>query len=496
MSEPDDTLGSSEVRHRAVRGGIALIGRGTALRALGLLTNLVLARILVPREFGELAIGLTVVALASLFVTGGLGSALVRRSTPPRRSELQGVLAMQLLLGALIALVTAAVALPFGRTGVVTTIMTLALPVTAIRTPGVVLTERRMQYGPIVLSEVTETAVYAACAIGAALVGFGVYGVAAAGLVRAFTGSVAMLVAVPEGRLWPRLHWAEVRPIMGFGAKFQAASLIGVGRDQALNVGLAVAGSLSVLGLWGLALRLLQAPFLMFEALWRVSFPAVARMLDAGDDVSEPLRRTAATLGVGVGIVLVALAGSAWDLVPFAFGERWASAAPAVALPCVGLLLSGPVSVVSAGFLYARGDAGAALWATAISSIVVVACSVSLVAATGEVWGVGVGQCLGAIVEAVIFLRATRRHGLDGIATQAVVTTACGAVAVAAGWLACESIANHLLGACAAMALSVAVFGLTLCLVDFRALRETARLGRRTLRNAAARDAEPLSSAT
>ena len=91
------------MRHRAVRGGIALIGRGTALRALGLLTNLVLARILVPQEFGELAIGLTVVALASLFVTGGLGSALVRRSTPPRRSELQGVLAMQLMLGGLIA---------------------------------------------------------------------------------------------------------------------------------------------------------------------------------------------------------------------------------------------------------------------------------------------------------------------------------------------------------------------------------------------------------
>ena len=117
MTEPDDdTLASSEVRHRAVRGGIALIGRGTALRALGLLTNLVLARILVPQEFGELAIGLTVVALASLFVTGGLGSALVRRSTPPRRSELQGVLAVQLMLGGLIALVTAAVALPFGRT--------------------------------------------------------------------------------------------------------------------------------------------------------------------------------------------------------------------------------------------------------------------------------------------------------------------------------------------------------------------------------------------
>jgi O-antigen/teichoic acid export membrane protein len=486
MTAPDDRLASSEVRHRALRGAVALIGRGTALRGLGLLTNLVLARILVPREFGELAIGLTVVALANLFVTGGLGATLVRRPETPRRSELQGVLAMQLALGAVIALATAAVALPFGRTGVVTSIMALALPVTAIRTPSVVLTERRMQYGPIVLSEVTETAVYAVLAIGAALAGLGVYGVAAAGLVRAFTGSVSMLITVPEGRLWPRLHWAQVRPILGFGAKFQAASLIGVSRDQGLNVGVAAVGSLSALGLWGLAYRLLQAPYLMFEALWRVSFPAVARMLDAGEDVREPLQRAAATLTVAVGVVLVALAGSAWDLVPFAFGGRWSSAAPAVALPCIGMLFSGPISVVSAGFLYARGDAGSALRATGISSIVTVACSVVLVGATGEVWGIGVGQFLGAVVEAVIFLRATHRHGLDGIATRAVATTACGAVAATAGWLACQSISSHVLGTLVSIPLSVAVFGMALGLVDFRALRETARLGRRTMRSAAA----------
>jgi hypothetical protein len=86
----------------------------------------------------------------------------------------------------------------------------------------------------------------------------------------------------------------------------------------------------------------------------------------------------------------------------------------------------------------------------------------------------------------VIFLHATRRHGLDGIATRAVVTTACGAVAAAAGWLACHSTSSHLAGTCVAIPLSIAVFGLTLSLVDFRALRETARLGRRTLRSAAA----------
>jgi O-antigen/teichoic acid export membrane protein len=474
-------LTSSEIRRRAVRGTVALVGRSTALRVIGLATNVVLARLLLPSEFGELAIGLTTLTLASLFVAGGLGAALLQRREPPRRSELEGVVTTQVILGVAIGVVIAAIAAPLGTTGLVTAIMVWSLPISALRTSSVVLTERQMQYGPIVVAEVLETAVYAVIAIVSVLLGAGVYGVAAAAVVRAVVGTGYMLAAVPDGLVRPRLNWSEVRPLLSFGAQFQAAAVIGVGRDEGLNVGLAALGSLSLLGFWGLAQRVLQIPFLLFEALWRVSFPALARLTDAGDDVKELLGRTSSSLSIGVGLVLVALAASAQDVVPLVFGEHWSPTATSVALPCLGLLLSGPVSVVSAGFLYANGDARTVLNAMIASSIVVIVVSLGIVAIDDVTWAPGVGLLLGSLVEAAFFLVAMRRHGVRGVGHKTAICAACGVLAAGCGWYAGRQIDDQVLGAMVAVAVSEVVYVGTLLAVGRDSLRNVVRLSKRAL---------------
>ncbi len=454
------------------------MGRSTALRIIGLATNVVLARLLVPSEFGELAIGLTTLTLASLFVAGGLGAALLQRREPPRRSELEGVVTVQVILGIALGAAIAAIAIPLGRTGVVTAIMVWSLPISALRTSSVVLTERQMQYGPIVVSEILETAVYAVIAIVSVVLGAGVYGVAAAAVVRSVVGSGYMLAAVPAGLVRPRLNWGEVRPLLSFGAQFQAAAVIAVGRDEGVNVGLAALGGLSILGFWGLAQRVLQIPFLLFEALWRVSFPAMARLTDAGDDVKRLLARTSSSLSVGVGVVLVALAASAQDLVPLVFGEQWRPTAVSVALPCLALLLSGPVSVVSAGFLYANGDARTVLNAMTVSSVVVLVVSLSIVAVDDVSWAPAVGLFIGSLVEAMFFLLAMRRHGVDGVGRRTAVPAGCGAVAAACGWFAARQVDDHVIGMLVAVAVSQMVYIAALCVVGRQALKDVVRLTR------------------
>lgn len=479
-----EELPPAELRRRAFTGALGLVGRGTAVRGFGLLTNLVLARILTPRDFGVLAIGLTIVALGDLVVSGSLGAGLVRRREPPSRIELQSVLALQLMLGVGIAALTAAVALPFGRTGEVTAIMVLALPITCIRTAGIVHTERQLRYGPIVGSEVLETALYGVAAIAAALAGLGVYGVAVAGVLRALVGTGYVFVAVPEGRMWPRLDWAAVRPIVRFGAQFQAGALVAVARDQALNVGLAGIGGLTVLGLWGLASRMLQIPMLLFQALWRVSFPAVARLLDAGEEVIDSLRDAAGSLTLMVGIMLAPLAASAGHLIPLLFGERWTDAAPAVSISCAALILSGPVSVVSAGFLYARGDGASVLRGVSASAVVTVVVSLVAVALSGSPLGVGIGQAAGAVTESFVFARADTRHGFLGVLNAALPCAYCSTVAAVCGWLVARDIGSDLLGTIVAVAFSaVALLGLVR-IVDPVNTRATVQLGRRRLRAA------------
>ena len=52
----------------------------------------------------------------------------------------------------------------------------------------------------------------------------------------------------------------------------------------AVNLVVAAAGGTQLLGYWSLANRLLQVPFWLLQALWRVSYPTMARLRAHGED--------------------------------------------------------------------------------------------------------------------------------------------------------------------------------------------------------------------
>ena len=74
---PGDLLDADEVRRRAAGGAAALGVRNVVLLAAGLLANLVLARLLVPSDFGYVALGQTLALVGSYLASGGLGIALI-----------------------------------------------------------------------------------------------------------------------------------------------------------------------------------------------------------------------------------------------------------------------------------------------------------------------------------------------------------------------------------------------------------------------------------
>ena len=73
----------------------------------------------------------------------------------------------------------------------------------------------------------------------------------------------------------------EGTALLGFGVRYQAVGLLHMLRDQGVNIAVASFGGVAVLGLWGVAWRIIQMPFSFFAALWRVSFPGMSRLVAA-----------------------------------------------------------------------------------------------------------------------------------------------------------------------------------------------------------------------
>lgn len=435
-SEPE--LAPVDVRRRAGVGAVAVTARGVAINLLALGGGIVLARLLLPRDFGLVAVGATLVMLGMFFSDAGIGAALIRRAMEPSRAELRSVLGFQLAATIAVAGVASAATAPFGTVGRVTAVMSLALPLAALRTPALIVLERRLSYRPLALAEVSGAAAYYGWAIVTVLAGWGVWGLATAVVVQAATTSGLMIAVAPRRTLRPHIKTKIIRELIGFGLRYQAVGALVVGRDQALNLGTASLAGVSVLGLWSVARRLLEPSFLLFASLWRVSYPAMARLIAAGEDVRPVVERAVGRVTVGSGVLVVPLVGSAPALVPTLLGQAWEEAA--VVLPWAGLalMISGPVSVAATGYLWASGDASTPLRAAAADALAWCAVSLPLLPVAG-VGALGVGWLAGATAQATVFERALRRHLRARVAPSLLIPTAIAAAAAGAGWIVSSS---------------------------------------------------------
>ncbi len=274
-----------ELKRKVLTGSVLVTLRGAIVGLLALVSTVVLTRNLSSSDFGVVSLGFSLATGAAIVSEVGLGAGLIRRVDPPGRLELRAVAGAQLLAAlGLIALV-AAVGFPFGQIGEVTAAMMVCLPLLAFRTPGMITLERELKYRQVAQIEVWEALVYVVALVPIVLVGGGVWGVVLATNLRFASGVVLMAVFAPDGVLWPSFEFRRLRHLVHFGLHYQAVTLATVAQSQCLNLGTAAIGGVSTFAIWSVTFRLLQVPFLLFRALWRVSFPSISALASKTSDI-------------------------------------------------------------------------------------------------------------------------------------------------------------------------------------------------------------------
>jgi O-antigen/teichoic acid export membrane protein len=486
--EEEGALPRDELRRRASAGVSIVATRGLAILLLSFGGNVVVARLLTPHDFGVIAIGMAFVYFISTLADGGLGAALIRRPEPPEREELQGLMALQLSVSLGLALASAALAAPFGRIGWVVAVMVSSMPLVMLQFPGRILLERSLSYHRLAIVELSQVFAYQAWAIGFVVAGFGVWGLASATVAMRAVAAIAMAAVCPAGVVRPRFSWSRVRPLIGFGLRFQGASATSFVEGQGLNASIAVIAGISTLGLWSLARRLMEVPFLLFDSLWRVSFPTMSQLVAAKEDVAPLIERAVAMAAVGSGVILTGLAGSAPGLIPGVFGEQWRAAASIVPAACLALAIAGPLSVATVGYLYAVGDASAVLRAHVFRMLSLFAVALPLLPVLGAT-ATGLGWLASSVVDSVFLGRATLKWTRVPLIRPLLIPVNVGIVAAVAGWLVADLGGADLVSGLVGGAASVLLFVAGLFVLRRKLLRETVRFALRSMRGAASRRA-------
>jgi O-antigen/teichoic acid export membrane protein len=474
-------MGAQEVRSRAVRGAVSVGLRNLAVRAINLVGMVILARLLDPRDFGLLAFAFAVKSISDMLAAGGLAAGLIRREETPTRRELQATLGFQLTTTTALVCLIALSGVLFGGAAWVATVMAASLPIFALRVPTIVMLERKLDWSLPARAEIAETVVYNVISISLVVAGVGVWGVAAAASAQAVVGSALLIAGGGVGMLRPTRDPEVTRPLLRFGFHFQAVPLVGAAREQGVNMVIAAAGGIAMLGIWSAAYRVLQTMLLLLQSLWRVSYPAMARALEAGEDARPMLERILVVTAVLVGLPAVWVAGSAPDLVHAVFGSTWTDAVAVLPWGAAAIMIQGPVSTMSSGFLQARGDVGRIVVVVLVQAGVWIVTAALLIPSLG-VEGAAVSMFVGAIVYSVLTVLLVRRHVPISVLRPMVGPVLIAAFAALAARFVADAIDPPLVGMLCSAVEGTALYASLLFLfrrADVRTVASTINLARR-----------------
>jgi O-antigen/teichoic acid export membrane protein len=255
------------------------------------------------------------------------------------------------------------------------------------------------------------------------------------------------------------------------------ASLV---RDQGLNLLAASLGGLTVLGIWSLASRVLQGVLFVFTSLFRVSFPAVARLVESGEDPRSSVQRALSLSTIITGFAVVAIGGCAPALVPFAFGDRWHGVVAVLPWAAAGLVVAGPVATTAVSFLYARGEPRTVLNSVLAHSAAWYLVAVPLIPTLGAE-ALGIGWAVGCAVDVTVLARALARHGIR-VAPFSGPPAVAAALAGAAAWLIAAAMGPTLLGVAASLAGGEVAYLAVMLAVRPALVADVCRTTRRALR--------------
>jgi lipopolysaccharide exporter len=333
----------------AVTGARWLAAARAASDSVQFVSAVILARLIVPAEFGHAAIALILVPLSAILTFEGFGSALVQRKTVSREHIETATLA-SLVAGALLTLVTffgaPFVATPiFGaRTAELIQVAAPLFMLTGISAVSRSLLWRRLEFRAVSMIEMSSLLAGAILSVGFALAGLDGEAIVLGQVSGTALATVLLFLLARPAR--PRWHGVELREILGFGGPASAAGLLHVAITNADYTILAARLSATQVGLYWRAFQLgVVYQDKISGVMMRLAFPVYSRTRDL--DQLRHLHERATRVHAAVIVPLLAI-GIVVEptLVPWMFGEAWRDAV----LPAQLLSVAGMVAAVLTGY--------------------------------------------------------------------------------------------------------------------------------------------------
>lgn len=356
--------------------------------------GVILARLLVPADFGMIVTIQVFTGFVGMVTSGGMGQALIRAKVVDK-NDFNAILTLQLVLGALIYLgffLSSPWFAEYFENPLYKDLMRVSALVFLIRPYVYMRTSwlnREMDFKKRSVIGIITGVVSGLSSILMAFFGMGVWSLTISGLVGAIFRNALLARATPL-KLRLNFDFSIMRKHSAYGSKIVANDFLGHIRREAVKLILAKLAGPAFLGLYNKADSLHRLPYKMFASpVAQPLFRAMSKIQDDLDQTKYMFYRVITLLAVYILPFYIGLLWIAEPFIVFVYGEQWLpSAEPLRILAIAGFfyIISRPCGVL----LMAQNRLTQEMVAQAVILIVAVsACIIGLNwGLAGVSWGI------------------------------------------------------------------------------------------------------------
>lgn len=402
---------TNNLRDKTFSGAKWLSIRFASQEGLHFITSIILARLLLPGQFGILGMLAIFIAVSSVFIDGGLGSSLIQRKNLSQ-VDCNTIFYVNIVIG-VAATASLFLAAPFianiFKQPILTPLarfLSLQLLISSFIIVQRALRQKELDYRSITLIQLFSGILSAIIGITMALKGFGVLALATQHLaIKVFS-----LIFYWTSSSWHptfSFSFSSLKEMFGFGFKLLSSNLL----DKFFrNIYFAIIGwayTPAALGFYTKAFSLKKIPS---EGTSRVvsgmMFPVFSTIQDDPTRIKRGMRKTMQVLCLVTFPLMIGMIATAKPLIHTLIGTEWLPSVPLLQVLGIGALLY-PLQTLNISPLQALGRSDLCLRLNVIKKIITVI--IILVTIWWGVIAIVVGQAVGAYISYYINTRYTAK---------------------------------------------------------------------------------------
>lgn len=347
---------SDKIADSALRGVFWIGGSHVIKQLIGIVTYILLARLLTPDDFGLMGMVMVFISFSMLFVEFGIGAAIIH-SKELSELAIQSAFWINFIFSTVLALILAAsaplIADFYGNDQLseLTVVLALGLILSGMQVIPKALLQRSLHFFPIARAEVISSTVAALSALLMAWQGYGVWAL----VTQPIMGNIMLVLLFSYGAAWlPRMHfnWSAVRSYIHYSSGVLASNLLTFLNRNSDDFIIGKFLGSTALGYYTLAYQIMLYPLQQVSGIIvKVLFPSLSHLQDDRPRFRSMYLKAITSIAIITFPMMLGLLSVAEDFILVVFGEKWLEMLDVLRIFCILGMLQSVVTTVGTIYL-------------------------------------------------------------------------------------------------------------------------------------------------